>query len=62
MRYSQTFTEFSERVNEFIAGIPQLSNNNVLFGNGIWFGVSFLKLMVFAAQPTTHDWFLTISK
>lgn len=47
---ADTFVEFSERVNGFIAGMSQLSNNTVLFGHGIWFGMLLWKLMGFAAN------------
>jgi alpha-ribazole phosphatase len=47
---ADTFNEFSERVNGFIAGMSQLSNGTVLFGHGIWFGMLLWKLMGFAAN------------
>jgi alpha-ribazole phosphatase len=47
---ADTFVEFSERVNNFIAGMSELSDNTVLFGHGIWFGLLSWKLMGFATN------------
>jgi broad specificity phosphatase PhoE len=47
---ADTFIEFSERENRFIAEMFQQSKNIVLFGHGIWFGMLFWKLMGFPAD------------
>lgn len=47
---TDTFVGISERVNNFIAGMPELSDDTVLFGHGIWFGMLLWRLMGFAAN------------
>jgi hypothetical protein len=41
---AETFLEFSARVGEFIAELPGLPGESVIFGHGIWFGMLCWKL------------------
>ena len=46
-KQADTFTEFRDRVDGFINEMPNLENNTVIFGHGIWFGLLTWKLLGF---------------
>jgi alpha-ribazole phosphatase len=47
---ADTFAEFRDRVDGFINEMPNLENNTVIFGHGIWFGMLYWRLLGFAAH------------
>ena len=49
-KQADTFTEFRDRVDGFIAEMPNLEDNTVIFGHGIWFGMLCWRLLGFAAH------------
>lgn len=49
-KHADTFNEFRERVDSFINGMTDLSNNTVIFGHGIWFGLLVWRLLGFEAH------------
>ena len=51
---AETFLEFSARVAEFIAELPDLPGESVIFGHGIWFGMLCWKLRELGADDS-HD-------
>lgn len=49
---ADTFLEFNVRVAEFMAELPRLPDQCVLFGHGIWFGLLCWKLLGFSADDS----------
>jgi alpha-ribazole phosphatase len=45
---ADTFLEFSDRVDTFLAGLPRLPDATVVFGHGIWFGLMLWKQLGYA--------------
>lgn len=50
---AETFAEFNDRVAGFIAELPALPDQTVLFGHGIWFGLLCWLLLGFEAEDST---------
>ena len=49
---SETFREFEARVATFQVELPELPEDTVLFGHGIWFGLLYWKLLGFSADDS----------
>ncbi len=47
---ADTFLEFSNRVDHFLAGLSQLPDATVVFGHGIWFGLMLWKQLGYAVS------------
>ena len=51
---SETFREFEARVAAFQVELPELPEDTVLFGHGIWFGLLYWKLLGFSADDSAR--------
>lgn len=51
-KQADTFTEFRDRIDGFITEMPNLENNTVIFGHGIWFGLIIWKLLGFEVSDS----------
>ena len=49
---AETFAEFNDRVAGFVAELPALPDQTVLFGHGIWFGLLCWQLLGFETEDS----------
>lgn len=50
---AETFTEFDQRVTDFLPQLQLLPTGSVLFGHGMWIGMLVWKLLGFRARDST---------